>query len=142
MAWTTPRTFATGETPTAAQFNTHLRDNLNYLYSSDDAWTTPTISGYTTLSGSRAFAYRIINGKTVQLRGTLQKTGGYTATNTDVTTVTALGAPAALYFPIASNDTSNISRLVITTGGVIRVTVTTLTTTTWVSFEGITYITP
>ena len=29
MAWTTPRTWTTGEIVTAALFNTHLRDNLN-----------------------------------------------------------------------------------------------------------------
>ncbi len=32
MAWTTPRTWVVGETPTAAQFNAHVRDNLNFLY--------------------------------------------------------------------------------------------------------------
>jgi hypothetical protein len=32
MAWTTPRTWVAGETHTAAQHNTHVRDNLNYLY--------------------------------------------------------------------------------------------------------------
>lgn len=31
MAWTTPRTWATGEVVTAAMLNTHLKDNLNYL---------------------------------------------------------------------------------------------------------------
>ncbi len=31
MAWTTPRTWADGELPTAAQFNAHFRDNLNEL---------------------------------------------------------------------------------------------------------------
>lgn len=32
MAWTSPRTWTAGEAPTAATFNTHVRDNLNYLY--------------------------------------------------------------------------------------------------------------
>lgn len=32
MSWTTPRTWTTGDTITAALLNTHLRDNLNYLY--------------------------------------------------------------------------------------------------------------
>jgi hypothetical protein len=32
MVWTTPRTWSTGEIVTAAQLNTHLRDDLNYLY--------------------------------------------------------------------------------------------------------------
>jgi hypothetical protein len=31
MAWTTPRTWLTGETCTASQFNTHIRDNENFL---------------------------------------------------------------------------------------------------------------
>lgn len=32
MAWTTPRTWSAGETLTAANFNTHIRDNLNAIY--------------------------------------------------------------------------------------------------------------
>lgn len=32
MAWTTPRTWVAGEVPAAATFNTHVRDNLAYLY--------------------------------------------------------------------------------------------------------------
>lgn len=32
MAWTTPRTWTTGELVTAAILNTHVRDNLAYLY--------------------------------------------------------------------------------------------------------------
>lgn len=31
MAWTTPRTWVTAEVVTAAQLNTHVRDNLNFL---------------------------------------------------------------------------------------------------------------
>ena len=139
MAFTNPRTWTTGETPTATILNTHLRDNLNYLSQPDDAWTTPTISGYTTASTTRAFAYRIINSNTVQLRGTLQKTGGYTATSTDVVTIASLAPPSGLYFAVASNDTGYGSRLQITTAGVIRVTVTTLTSTTFVSLEGVTW---
>jgi len=33
MAWTTPRTWVSGETVSATLMNEHLRDNLNYLYS-------------------------------------------------------------------------------------------------------------
>lgn len=41
MAWTSPRTWVSGEVPTAAIFNTHVRDNLKAI---GDAWTsyTPT----------------------------------------------------------------------------------------------------
>jgi len=35
--WTAPRTWVTGEIVTAAQMNTHLRDNLEYLKAQDDA---------------------------------------------------------------------------------------------------------
>lgn len=48
MAWTTPRTWTTGEVVTAAQMNTHVRDNLAYL--KDDVVQTTRIvssSGYT-----------------------------------------------------------------------------------------------
>jgi hypothetical protein len=34
MAWTAPRTWVAGETHTAAQHNTHVRDNVLYLYES------------------------------------------------------------------------------------------------------------
>lgn len=43
MAWTAPRTWVTGETPTAALFNTHLRDNQLAATTWQDytpAWTT------------------------------------------------------------------------------------------------------
>lgn len=32
MAWTTPKTFAALDVLTAAELNTHVRDNLDYLY--------------------------------------------------------------------------------------------------------------
>lgn len=35
--WTSPRTWVAGETVTAAQLNTHLRDNLDFLHSKDHA---------------------------------------------------------------------------------------------------------
>lgn len=49
MAYTTPRTWTTGETVTAAMFNAHLRDNLNAAFPLSGgvaAWTafTPTLS--------------------------------------------------------------------------------------------------
>lgn len=50
MAWTNPRTWSAGETLTAANFNTHIRDNLNALShhllvrkSSDEAVATTTL---------------------------------------------------------------------------------------------------
>ena len=48
MAWTTPRTWVTSEVPTAAIFNTHVRDNLNYLKGTSAAYTPQLDQGVTT----------------------------------------------------------------------------------------------
>lgn len=47
MAWTSPRTWVSGETVTAALMNTHVRDNLKAI---GDAWSTwtPTWAATTT----------------------------------------------------------------------------------------------
>lgn len=37
MAWTTPRTWVDGEVETASLMNTHVRDNLSFLFG-DTAW--------------------------------------------------------------------------------------------------------
>lgn len=54
MAWTTPRTWVTGEVVTAAYFNTNLRDNLNFLVGAAGAEVltseTTTSTTYTDLA--------------------------------------------------------------------------------------------
>ncbi len=54
MAWTTPRTWTTGELVTAAILNTHVRDNLNILKTSisDDGLTWAGSGNITTSAGS------------------------------------------------------------------------------------------
>lgn len=56
--WTTPRTWADGDHPTAGLLNSHIRDNLSYLYErladnllgADDVFPTMTVeSGYRSL---------------------------------------------------------------------------------------------
>ena len=37
MAWTSPRTWVSGETVTHTELNTHIRDNLDFLHSKDHA---------------------------------------------------------------------------------------------------------
>lgn len=72
--WTLPRTWATGEIVTAAQLNTHLRDNLEYLKQRDETphnhFTCSSSTPYTTTS--TAFADVDAAG----LSGTLITTGG------------------------------------------------------------------
>lgn len=41
MAWTTPKTWSVGETLTAANFNTHIRDNLGMLNPNNQAFVWP-----------------------------------------------------------------------------------------------------
>ncbi len=80
MAWTNPRTWVAGEVPTAAIFNTHVRDNFKAI---GDAWTayTPVLTAATTNptigNGSIAGAY-IQVGKLVHFRATV--TFGSTST--------------------------------------------------------------
>lgn len=53
MAWTTPRTWTTGEQVTKVIMDTHVRDNLLAVYPSGPAATTPSFSaGNFTASGS------------------------------------------------------------------------------------------
>lgn len=55
MAWTTPRTWATGEVVTASIMNTHVRDNLNAVGASTAQVTTSettTSTSYTDLATS------------------------------------------------------------------------------------------
>ena len=53
MAWTTPRTWVSGELVTHTLLNTHLRDNLNALKApSTDYYNVNEVSDYTTTSSS------------------------------------------------------------------------------------------
>jgi len=57
MAWTNPRTWNIGETVTAAMFNTHIRDNLLYLFgiinTGDLKLATYDVAGGGTLHNNR-----------------------------------------------------------------------------------------
>lgn len=66
MAWTSPRTWTSGEVPTAAIFNTHVRDNLKAI---GDAWTawSPTLVATTIGNGSTVSRY-MQAGKLVHFR--------------------------------------------------------------------------
>ena len=76
MAWTSPRTWVSGEVPTAANFNTHVRDNLKAI---GDAWTsyTPTWTALTTppaigngsVTGAYMQAGKLVHGRARILAG-------------------------------------------------------------------------
>ena len=54
MAWTTPRTWVTGELVTAALLNTHIKDNLAYLKNSPDFDGSITVAGSAKVGGTGA----------------------------------------------------------------------------------------
>ena len=57
MAWTSPRTWAAGETVTAALLNTHLRDNLNAIRERE-AWFSAAAGNIAVGAGThRLYAY-------------------------------------------------------------------------------------
>jgi hypothetical protein len=55
MAWTAPKTWAVNELVTASLMNTHVRDNLNYLFArAYDVIILPNSANYTTTGTSFA----------------------------------------------------------------------------------------
>lgn len=77
MAWTSPRTWASGEVPTAAIFNSHVRDNMK-AQTEWAAWT-PTI---TNVTSSTVTARHISVGKLVMARAVFTLTAAPTGTVT------------------------------------------------------------
>jgi hypothetical protein len=115
MAWTTPRTWTTGEVVTAAMMNTQVRDNLLALFSRRFPHTYSVMGSITTSLvlppffvpepsqqsvTLRAVRHRIASGTSVALK--LQRNGtditdfaSVTVTTTATTTTSAAGVPLA-----------------------------------------------
>jgi len=93
MAWTSPRTWAAGETLTAALLNTHLRDNMKTI---GDPWTsyTPTLGGGTLNNG-------ILTGKYLQAGKLVIFRARYTIGSTDT-----LSGGLTISLPVAAADPS------------------------------------
>lgn len=80
MVWTTPRTWVAGEVVTAANLNTHLRDNMKAI---GDPWTayTPTWSStgtVPTIGNGTQTGFYVQAGKLIHFR--LKITAGSTTT--------------------------------------------------------------
>lgn len=118
MAWTTPRTWTTGEIVTAAMMNTHVRDNLNALFSRrfphtysvpGDLLTSDVLPGFFVAEPSgqsvvlRAVRHRIASGTSVTV--TLQHNGQSLADFANmVVTTTPTTVTSASGVPLADND--------------------------------------
>lgn len=84
MAYTTPRTWVTGELVTAALLNTHLRDNLSAAFPLGvDAWTTytPTLTQSATVTKTGTYAKYQRAGRWITVQVFLTVTGAGTAAN-------------------------------------------------------------
>ena len=73
MAWTGPSTYVAGVLVNAATLNAVIRDNLNWLYSGDASWTTPSLGGGVS-AGTPAPRYKRVGG-TVTMQGSALTTG-------------------------------------------------------------------
>ena len=115
MAWTTPRTWTTGEVVTAAHLNTHVRDNLLALFTRRFPHTYSVMGTLTTSVvlppffvpepsqqsvTLRAVRHRIATGTSVTLK--LQRNGAdisdfanLNVTTTPTTTTSTAGVPLA-----------------------------------------------
>jgi hypothetical protein len=129
--------------------NTHVRDNLSYLYAPTDTWTSFTLNSgtYDTVTGTRTAQYRQVNGSRVQFRGTIQLiTGNFGAigTNNDLNSGTGgvlLSAglrPGQLRSFSVATSASVSGRFDVSSTGLIRFKPATAATT-WLSLEGIEY---
>ena len=82
MAWTAPRTWVVGEIVTAAQLNTHIRDNESYL---KGIGQVPTIQSGLIVDSSLGTEYLTIPRLTTTQRDALTPTAGMMIYNTTTT---------------------------------------------------------
>lgn len=101
MAWTTPATWTAGETVTASKMNTHVRDELLYLYSLTGGltWTEygPTLTNLSVGNGTLGYRYFQV-GKFVVARvdlvwGSTTSSSGAWAITLPVTHPAGTGSP-------------------------------------------------
>lgn len=80
MAWTTPRTWRVGETPTYTLLNTHLRDNLDFLYSPPSCRVYNSANISTSTGGFTALTFDSERWDTDTMHSAVSNTGRITAT--------------------------------------------------------------
>lgn len=118
MAWTTPRTWVAGEIVTAANMNTHVRDNLKAI---GDPWTvyTPTVSGWSigngTIEGTYIEAGKLVHFRALLIAGTtttFASTLSLSLPVTPSTNITSILGFAVLFDSSSSANLFGFTRLV------------------------------
>jgi len=125
MGWTAPRTWVAGETATAAQLNTHLRDDLTFLKSGVAAVTTITTSSGSTTGTTELV---IATSPAVTLDGTTLVTIQFTWYNIQLTVATDSFLVRLYDGPTAGSGTQLGQWLLIPAAnggsGILRATIT------------------
>lgn len=106
MTWTTPRNWSTGELVTAADLNSQVRDNLNYLNTNVNAVTS-----------NLAYLQHRVNHP---IPAAVVGTAGYDITSSTFTTVGTLSTPLFLYSQTLCLFWADLSWVHNITGGEAR----------------------
>lgn len=113
MAWTAPMTAASNSTFTAAQFNTHVRDNL---LETEVAKGTTT-SAYLVSTGANAIAQRSSTSSSVQpMQTTVQTSYSDLGTVGPVVTLTSSGTKALVIMSCGMANTSANASMFVSVG--------------------------
>lgn len=104
MAWTAPKTWSVGELVTAANMNTHVRDNLNYLKGAAGTIVFDAAATFTATSGT------ILTASASGGSAVIQITSSNSAGNNAQLSLTNSGQRNAVIYMDRANDKLRISQ--------------------------------
>ena len=110
MAWTSPRTWLSGEVLTAALLNVHLRDNM--------AGANTTVTNGTNVNAAGTVAYQRCGSVLVSV--TLTTTGALSASATLFTLPAGYRPPVNWFGEVIDSDSDVVERLTVLTTGVVQ----------------------
>jgi hypothetical protein len=101
MAWTTPQTWIAGTVPGASDFNTQIRDNLNFLLSGQVA----SFAQYTSSAGTTSTSFVDVDATNLKISG-LITTGRALVIFTLVGSVSFVSGAGSGFYDIIRNSTT------------------------------------
>lgn len=127
MAYTTPRTWVTGELVTAAMLNANIRDNENAAFPLGvDAWTTytPTLTQSATVTKTVTYAKYQRIGRLIVVNCVLTVTGAGTAANA-ITVGVPVAAASAGFMVVGAGYVQDVSAGPLNYSGIAVLSTTT-----------------